>query len=105
MRSIPVNTDRVGLFQAISIEAKNRDGVQSTTPEGLPVWKLQVLLTPADGSKASLEEISIPAQNSPNIPPLTAVKFKDLTARHWEMNGRSGVSLSAEGVYADKPAA
>lgn len=95
MKSIPVDLTRAGTFKFIDVAAKtNQDKVQTTNQEGVPQWKMQVLLTPAEG-KASLEEITIPGQSEPRFAPMTDLVFQELTARHWEMGGRSGVTLSA----------
>ncbi|GEO97579.1 hypothetical protein [Kocuria turfanensis] len=102
MRTIPVDVQQLGPLQFIAVTAKHRDGVQTTTQEGTPLWKVQILLTAPGDDKASLEEISVPAHQEPQITPMTPVMFQDLRARAWSMNTasgqRSGVSFSAAAV-------
>lgn len=99
MKSIPVDQDRVGNFKFIDVNPKlDQNKIQTATQDGVPQWKIQVLLTPADDSKATLEEITIAHQQAPTIPPMTDLVFQDLTARFWEMSGRAGLALSASRV-------
>ena len=103
MRVIPVDTARVGRFQFVAANPKtDQDGEQMVTDFGVPRWMVQVLLTPlpTDGfqPKATLVEVNISDIDAPAPPPLTEVDFFNLTARPWSMNGRSGISLSADEV-------
>lgn len=103
MRSIPVDQTRLDI-KAIDVAPKHRDGVQTLNADNVPVWTVQALVTPTEG-KAELVVVNVPAAQSPSLVPLAPVEFKDLTARSWEMNGRSGVSFSATTVRAVSKAA
>lgn len=103
MRVYPIDTARTGQFQFIQAMAKRGEGgEQATTNDGLPRWVVQVLVTPLPVAgfepKATLEEINIADRYAPDLMPMSDVDFPGLVARPWSMNGRSGISLSAEGV-------
>ncbi len=106
MRSLPLDQARTGQFQIIATSPKlDQAQAQKQTADGVPQWTVQVLNTPPPSDsgfnvKAGLEEVTVAASKAPEFPPLTSVRFGDLTARSWEMNGRSGVALSASSVAA-----
>lgn len=106
MKSIPVDQNRIGNFKFIDVNPKvDQNKQQTANQDGIPQWKVQVLLTPADDSKATLEEITIANSQAPSITPMTELLFQDLTARFWEMSGRAGLALSASRVSAAPKAA
>lgn len=104
MRNFPLDPARVGTFQVVEIAAKSDgDGGQKTNRDGIPQWTVQVLNKPAPTAegfqpKAGLEEVTITASQEPKASPLSVVTFAGLVARPWDMNGRSGVALSADAV-------
>jgi len=106
MRSLPIDQARTGQFQIIAVTPKlDQSQDQKRNADGVPQWTIQALNTPPQGdsgfaTKAGLEEVTVAAPKAPEFPPLTSVRFGDLTARSWEMNGRSGVALSATSVAA-----
>ncbi|MBG6190099.1 hypothetical protein IWX64_001033 [Arthrobacter sp. CAN_A212] len=105
MKFIPVDQAGLGSMVAIDVTPKVYDGAQTTNSDGTPFWVVQVLHAPlptASGvkPKAQLEEIRIPLKQSPTFAPMTPVHFTNLVASHWEVSGRSGISLSATAVNA-----
>lgn len=100
MQTIPVDSVRLG---AVSFLGAEPDGVFGTGEQkernGMPVWKVEALIRPDDG-RSSVEVVKVAASALPEFEPLTPLSFDGLLARHWENNGRTGISLSADGVSA-----
>lgn len=97
MNQIPVDQS-VLRFEAVKVYAKAYKGVQSVDTDGVtPLWHLQVLVTSPFEHQASLMQISVPAKTTPVIRPLAEVQFKELAARPWSTNGKSGISYRAQG--------
>lgn len=109
MNRIPVELDRLGAVHGLAVNPANgQDGTQRRDRDERPLFKVQVLVTPppsADGfqPKPSVEEVTVAAAG-PLPSPMVEVSFEGLTARQWEMNGRSGISLSADSVSYARPA-
>lgn len=105
MRNIPVDTNRLGELLVLSVKpSTDQEGTQKTSREGVPMWKVETLLRPeARGDfkpKAEVVEVSVPSRTEPDLDPMSTLLPQGLTARTWEMNGRSGVALSADSVEA-----
>lgn len=98
MNRFPVDQTTLRL-QAVQASPKLRDGTQAVDALGIPLWTVQVLVTTADEVKAQLIEVSIPSATMPSITPLAYIRFDALVARLWQMNGRSGVALSASRLH------
>lgn len=103
MDIIPIDPDRVGIFQIVSISPRaGRGGEQRTSADGVAQWTAQALQTPPprDGfqPKAALVEVTLTMALPPTIDPLAEIGFIDLVARPWAMDGRSGVAFSATDV-------
>lgn len=97
MNQIPVDQS-VLRFEVVKVYAKAYKGVQSVDTDGItPLWHMQVLVTSSFEQQASLMQISVPSKTSPVVRPLAEVQFKELTARPWSTNGKSGISYRAQG--------
>ena len=46
--------------------------------------------------------MKLASRTAPQLPEFTPVRFHGLTARMWEMNGKSGISFSAASAEAAK---
>jgi len=97
MRNIPVDTARLTTLVGGAIEA-------ATTPDGTPrrnragqVLFNVPLVVVIENASADTLVVRIPGP-VPQVPPLTPVRLVELVARPWTMDGRSGVSFTAEGL-------
>lgn len=105
MRSIPVDTSRLGDLLVLSVKAStDQEGQQKKNFDGITMWKIETLLRlEARGTfkpKAEVVEISVPSRTEPDLEPMSTLLPQGLVARSWEMNGRSGIALSADAVEA-----
>lgn len=101
LRYLPIDTASLGPLPFIQVAAKERradDGTvsQRVNAVGEPVWAVTVLVQ-QEGAKPDLLEISVSGER-PQLDPMTPLRFSNLTGRMWEMNGRAGISYSAEAV-------
>jgi len=82
-----------------------RDGVPVTNREGTPLMNVSCIIPPlAEGAKLDTLEVRVPAPGvAKQIPPYSPVKFVGLVARAWSVDGRSGVSFSADSVTPSSP--
>lgn len=106
MRSIPVDTSRLGDLLVLSVKAStDQEGKQKKKNfDGITMWKIETLLRlEARGTfkpKAEVVEIGVPSRTEPDLEPMSTLLPQGLVARSWEMNGRSGIALSADAVEA-----
>lgn len=100
MQRMKLDETANGDFQAIDVSARtDREGTQRKNRDDVPQWEVEVLHRPAkEGSDAEVIKIKIAAEKAPEVRPMTPVSFPGLQAFFWEMNGRSGISLSADEV-------
>lgn len=104
MKSIPVDTSVVQ-FVAIEVVAAERDGEQVTERDTkVPGWKVQALAMMA-GAKPEVIEVRIYAPTAPVVTPYAPCEFGNLVGRPWLMDGRAGVSFSAQNVRTAVPSA
>lgn len=98
MQFIPVDQDRFSNVVALGQTRPDADQ-QGTQKErdGVPVWKITVLVNTSPDEKPSVEDIKVPHSTEPLLTAMTAIEFDNLTAVAWQMNGRAGVSLRADG--------
>lgn len=98
MQFIPVDQDR---FKSIvSVNECRPDADQQGTQkerDGVPVWKVSVLMS-VSNEKPAVEDVKVPSPVEPSMDMLTPVVFDNLVAVAWQMNGRAGVSLRADGI-------
>lgn len=100
MQVMPVDIDRLGSVTFVSAEPDAVFGTgEQKERNGVPVWAVETLVRPDEG-RSSVEVVKVAAPASPDFEPLTPLRFDRLVARHWENNGRTGISLSADGVNA-----
>lgn len=99
MQFIPVDQTRFDNVVALGQVRPDTDQ-QGTQKErdGVPVWKVTVLVNTSPDEKPSVEEVKIPSPSEPSMVAMTPVVFDDLVAVAWQMNGRAGVSLRADGL-------
>jgi hypothetical protein len=73
------------------------DGKQRTNRDDVPLWDLDVTVA-VKGAGASVVRLRIAAASAPAVRMGQPVSLVGLRARVWEMNGRHGVSWSAESI-------
>lgn len=105
MRVIPIDTERLGDLTVLSVKAStDQAGVQKVSREDVPMWKVECLLRPIQTGdfkpKAEVVEVSVPSRTEPDLEPMSTLLPTGFIARSWEMNGRSGIALSADSVEA-----
>ena len=104
MRIIPVDMAALSTPKFLSSTPKITDrasGTQKVNAANIPVWSVQVMFLNPDNGMAEIEVLNIPSPSAPDFEPLSEVEIHGMTARFWEMGGRSGISISAERVTAD----
>ncbi len=99
MKRIPVDTTRLRILAAGQpVPATNPDGSARLNRAGQALTNVPVLVL-AEGGRAESENVRVPSP-VPALADLAPLRFTDLVAWYWTLdNGRSGVSLTAEGVH------
>ncbi|MGO2780631.1 hypothetical protein [Glutamicibacter arilaitensis] len=99
MERMKLDENQNGTFQVITVAPRvDREKVQRTDRDGLPQWTVETLRRPVDGSPAEVIAVRVAAATQPQIAPMAEVRFKNLEAYFWNMETRSGISLSADEV-------
>jgi hypothetical protein len=99
MKQFPVDQARLSFILVDLVPVVDRDtGEQRSDRDGVPAWRANALTTMEGEPGGEVISVRINAPKCPDLSPLSAVEFDSLTARGWEMDGRSGISLSASGV-------
>jgi hypothetical protein len=100
MRSIPVDPNI--LFMLISTQPALKDGQARVGDDGQPLAQVTVCTFPAPRERVELLEVRVPAARVPSgLMASSSVRFQQLMARPWQMEGRSGVAFSAAAVVPD----
>jgi hypothetical protein len=106
MRSIPVDQARLSLafIDAAPVAQRHPDtrqvipGRQALDDTGVPLWNVNALAVVAGEAGGETVRIKVPHDTEPAFEPLARIECENLAARSWEMDGRSGVSLSASAI-------
>ena len=95
---LTLSTERMQ-FVAVSVEPKvdYESAVQKLDRDGVPAWKITLLLT-SDELKAETAELTVYANQAPAISPLTYVQLDKPMATLWQQGTRAGLALSAAGI-------
>lgn len=97
VKNIPVDTSALTTLVGGTItEATSPDGTQKRDRQGRPLFTVPVVAV-ADGGNADTMTVRVPGPVA-QVAPLTPITLVGLIARYWSMEGRSGVSFSAEKV-------
>jgi hypothetical protein len=103
MRTIPVDTSNRRFLIGGPIKAATDDsGAVRNNPEGRPLFLVPVVVV-AEDTGAETFTVRVPGPIAA-LPVMTEVKVGTLSARPWNMNGRSGVSFSADSITPAKSA-
>lgn len=105
MQLIPVDPALNLVF--LAAVPHTRDGAAVTNRDGQPLVNVSCLIPPTqDGGKADTVEVRVAAPAVPKqLQPYSPIQFERLIARAWSVDGRSGISFSAEAVRQGGPAA
>jgi hypothetical protein len=106
MRSIPIDPARLSLafIDAAPVARRHPEtrqilqGQQAGDENGTPLWTVNALAVVAGEAGGETVRVKVPADTMPAFEPLARVECDDLTARAWELDGRSGISLSASAI-------
>jgi len=97
MRVIPCDPGIERVF--LGARPQVRDGVIVTNEDNDQIMVVSVLGMPTEEERAEVFEVKIPSRGIPKqLAAQTLVKFQQLTARHWAIDGRSGASFSASAL-------
>lgn len=79
-------------------------GAQKADRAGSPRWIIDVLAAGGEGRAPEVVSVKISASTPPTALVGQPVRFQGLRARQWAMEGRAGLSVSAERVEGPAPA-
>ena len=100
MNTLPIDQAKITTISAgESYAANDQSGQQARNKEGKTLWFVPVLLT-ATNTRPEMVRVKIAADTCPKFQPGTALRFGELQAVVWEMNGKHGISYRAERVEA-----
>lgn len=95
---LPIDAERFGTLRVADIARSMKDGVQSTSREGVPQWVVRCWRVPPVG-RSRETEITVPSAEEPAIKPDSLVTVDGLTAIVWEHDdGKHGLFYVADGV-------
>lgn len=101
MRTLPIDTKQLGDFLLLAIEPdKDQSGKQKATKDGQPIWVADCYVR--YGNNRELLKIKIHGVQ-PQVP-IGPVTLVGLTARPYQIDGRSGISFVAQGIQTVKGA-
>ena len=107
MRVIPIDQapDRFGFLLGLSITPDTDDtGHQKTDRDDVLIWRVECLhrlprmSSMASSPRSEVEIVKIASARPPVVGEMQPVTFVRLIARPWQMEGRSGITLWADGV-------
>jgi len=102
MRTIPVDPSIICLV--LGAQPAMRDGHARTDHDGQPLVEVTAAYLPGGADRPEMLTVRIPAAKVPAaLSPATPVRFEQLTARPWQMDGRGGISYTATAVLPVQP--
>ena len=102
MRTIPIDPNL--LFLVLSAQPAMRDGQPRTDQDGQPLVEVTAAYMPGGADRPEMITVRVPAAKVPaTLSPATPVRFEQLTARPWQMDGRGGISYTASAVHPVQP--
>lgn len=99
MAFTPVDVARFGTLAVIAVRADmdNTGRQKADRRTQLPRWKVQCLLTHAEGGRAQLINVTIPAVSEPAFTPMMQVVPTNLVAMDWATEHGHGLAYFADG--------
>jgi hypothetical protein len=106
LRSIPIDPARVSLafIDAAPVAMRHPEtrqviqGRQAGDENGVPLWQVNALAVVSGEQGGETVRIKVPHDSAPAFEPLARIECENLLARSWELEGRSGISLSASAI-------
>jgi len=104
MRTIPVDTSALTfIFMGVIEPAVDRDkGAQRSSEAGVPLWRVPAVVVLPGEKKPEGVVVIVPNPVEPKLEQGNEIKFRNLRARVWSMNGSSGTSLTADAFETPK---
>ncbi|RZT87103.1 hypothetical protein EV383_4010 [Pseudonocardia sediminis] len=115
MRSIPVDTSKVNFigtgkaaaraeYVELSDGSRKRSGEQAKDENGVPVWVVDVLVDDDESERAEVVAVKISTRDEPHTEKWKPVRFVNLVATPYVMQGTGRVALSmkADGIESGK---
>jgi hypothetical protein len=97
MKTIPVDASRLTALVGAAVEpATTPSGQQRTDRTGKPLFNVPIVVV-VEGAAPDTLTVRVPGPIG-QMAPLTQVRLVGLIARPWQMDGRAGVSFSAQAV-------
>lgn len=97
MNRIPVSVPALGDVRFLGCEARTDNEGKPVLRDGVPVQRVSVLVAPPDGRREVID-VNVTQAEPINGPEYGKAKIMNLTARPWVIDGRDGVSFSADAI-------
>jgi len=86
----------------IDADINPQTGEHKTNRDGVPMWRLELLVRRPGTRRSVVDQIRFPARQAPVIDPAGDLVITNLVGRHWEQDNdygySSGIALSADSV-------
>jgi len=98
MKTIPVETSILTfMFMGVIEPAVEREkGTQRSSESGVLLWRVPAVVLLPGEKKPEGVVVVVPSATEPKLEQGVEIKFRNLRARVWSMNGSSGTSLTAD---------
>jgi len=97
MRTLPIDTSKMTVLVGGAIAAATSDdGTPRRDRNGAVLFNIPAVVL-IEGGNAETLTVRVPGP-VPQLAPMTPVRLLNLVARPWSMEGRSGVSFSADAL-------
>lgn len=97
MNRIPVDVSQLGDLRFLSAQPRTDQEGKPILRDGIPMQRVSVLTATADG-RHEVIDINIAKLDPIRGPELGKAHIVNLTARPWAIDGRDGVSFSADDI-------
>ena len=104
MRIVPIDEQRfaakaIALLEIVP-ENDFDSGVQKSTPQGIPIWKVRILTREGDDPtrRPDITEVKVPHPTEPKLDPAIKPLFGGLVGLVWQSNNSGGVSFRADSM-------
>lgn len=97
MNRIPVSVPALGDVRFLGCEAKTDNEGQPILRDGVPVQRVSILVAPPDGRREVID-VNVVQPEPVRGQEYGKAKITGLTARPWVIDGRDGVSFSADSI-------
>lgn len=98
MANLTIPVEQASRCVVLGIESKT-DGQGDQTRDkdtGMPQWFVHIDMRPTEQERPEVLRVVIASTNRPTLERDKPVRFTNLRAMHWQMDGRSGLSFKAD---------